>query len=169
MKGNRMMQIIKSNIFAFTLVEVLVALSIISTISAISLMGFRQYFPSYRLKAAALQIKSDMQRASSFASKSNCQYRVVFDPDKMFMKTGNYEIQKGNASIHADYLPEYQNNSFHVGHIDQKDIAIVSWSNNPVFHPNGTIASLATITIQNLKGQQLRISTSIAGRILIKQ
>jgi len=163
------MQKIKTNIFAFTLVELLVALSIISSISAISLMGFRQYLPNYRLKAAAMQIKSDMQRAASFASKTNNQYRVVFDPDKMFMNTGNYEIQKGNASIHAEYLPESQNHSFYVGHIDQKGVSIVSWTNNPVFQPNGTIASLATITIQNLSGQKLRISTSIAGRILIKQ
>jgi prepilin-type N-terminal cleavage/methylation domain-containing protein len=159
----------KSNIFAFTLVELLVALSIVSTISAISLMGFRHYLPDYRLKAAAFQIKSDMQRASSFASKTNYQYRVVFDQDKMFVKAGDYEIQKGNASIHSDYLPESQNNSFYVGHIDQKGISIVSWTNNPIFHPNGTIASLSTITLQNLKGQKLQISTSLAGRILIKQ
>jgi hypothetical protein len=110
-----------------------------------------------------------MQRASSFASKTNYQYRVVFDQDKMFVKAGDYEIQKGNASIHSDYLPESQNNSFYVGHIDQKGISIVSWTNNPIFHPNGTIASLSTITLQNLKGQKLQISTSLAGRILIKQ
>jgi len=163
------MRTIKSNVFAFTLVELLVALTIVSTISAISLMGFRDYLPGYRLKAAAIQIKSDMQRASSFASKTNCQYRIAFDQDKMFVKTGHYELQKGNASIHADYLPEAQNQSFHVGHIDQKGVSIISWTNNPIFHPNGTIASLATITLQNLKGQQLRISTSIAGRIIIKQ
>jgi Tfp pilus assembly protein FimT len=162
------MQTIKSNIFAFTVVELLVAISIVSTISAISLMGFRHYLPGYRLKAAAMQIKSDLQRASSFASKTNCQYRVAFDQKKMFVKTGDYEIQKGNASIQADYLPEFQNQSFHVGHIDQKGISIVSWTNNPVFHPNGTISSLATITLQNVRGQQLKISTSIAGRILIK-
>jgi prepilin-type N-terminal cleavage/methylation domain-containing protein len=163
------MYIIKPNVFAFTLVELLVAITIVSTISAISLMGFHQYLPCYRLKAAAMQIKSDMQRASSFASKTNCQYRVAFDPDKMFIKTGDYEIQKGNASIHSDYLPEFQNHTFYVGHIEQKGISLVSWTNNPVFHPNGTIASLATVTIQNLNGQKIRISTSRAGRILIKQ
>jgi len=159
----------KSNIFAFTLVELLVALSIVSTISAVSLIGFRHYLPEYRLKAAAFQIKSAMQRASSFASKTNCQYRIAFDPNKMFAKTGDYEIQKGNASIQSDYLPECQNNSFHVGHIDQKGISIIAWTNNPIFQPNGTIASLATITLQNLKGQKLYITTSIAGRILIKK
>jgi Tfp pilus assembly protein FimT len=162
------MKAIQSNVFAFTIVELLVAISIVSTISAISLMGFKHYLPGYRLKAAAMQIKSDLQRASSFASKTNCQYRVTFDSNKMFVKTGDYEIQKGNASIHADYLPEVQNDSFYVGHIQQRGISIVSWTNNPVFHPNGTIASLATITLQNLKGQTLKISTSIAGRILIK-
>jgi len=162
------MKTIQSNILAFTLVEILVALSIVSTISAISLMGFRQYLPELRLKAAAMQIKSDLQRAASFASKTNCQYRVAFDQNKKFVKSGNYEIQKGNASIQADYLPESQNQSFYVGHIDQKGISIISWTNNPVFHPNGTISSLTTITLQNLKGNQLRISTSLAGRILIK-
>jgi len=155
--------------FAFTLVELLVALSIVSTLSAISLMGFQHYLQDYRLKAAAFQLKSDMQRASSLASKTNCQYRIAFDQEKMFVKTGNYEIQKGNASIHSDYLPESQNQSFYVGHIDQKGISIVSWTNNPIFHPNGTISSLTTITLQNISGQQLRISTSIAGRILIKK
>jgi len=159
----------KSNILAFTLVELLVAISLISTISAVSLMGFKEYLPKLRLKAAALQLKSDMQRAASFAAKTNCQYRIAFDRAKMFVKAGDYEIQKGNASHLADYLPEKQNQSFYIGRIDQQGVSILSWNNNPVFHPNGTIASLATITLKDINGQKLRVTTSMAGRILIKQ
>jgi prepilin-type N-terminal cleavage/methylation domain-containing protein len=158
----------KSNLFAFTLVELLVALAIISTISALSLMGFQNYLPGYRLKAAAFQIKSDMQRASSYAAKTNCQYRLVFDQEKMFVKNGDYEIQKGNASRHSSFQPEQQDQTFHIGHIDQTGISIVSQTNNPVFQPDGSIASLATITLENVKGDQLKISTSMAGRVIIK-
>ncbi|KPA10748.1 pilin assembly protein [Candidatus Magnetomorum sp. HK-1] len=159
---------IKSNFLAFTIVELLVAMAIISTISAISLMGFQQYLPDYRLKAAAFQIKTDMQRASSNAAKTNCQYRMIFDQNKMFLKTSSYEIQKGNATKQSVYQPEHQDNSFYIGHIDQIGVFIVSWTNNPVFQPDGTISSLATITLENVKGHQLKISTSMAGRIRIQ-
>ncbi|MBF0450413.1 MAG: prepilin-type N-terminal cleavage/methylation domain-containing protein [Candidatus Magnetomorum sp.] len=159
---------VKSNLLAFTLVELLVAMTIISTISAISLIGFRHYLPGYRLKAAAFQIKTDMQRALSYAAKTNCQYRMVFDTDKMFVKTGSYEIQKGTAARLSTYLPEQQDQSFHIGHIDQIGIFMVSRTNNPVFQPDGSIASLATITLENRQGDQLKISTSMAGRIIIK-
>jgi len=161
------MSSIKSTI-AITLVELLVAISILCTITAISLMGFQHYLPKFRLQAAAMQIKADLHRASSYAARNNCQYRVAFDSNKMFVKSGDYEIQKGNASHLADYLPEAQNQSFHVGRINQKGVGIASWTNNPVFKPNGTIGSLATITLKNVKGQELKISTSMAGRIVIK-
>jgi len=160
--------LIKSNLLAFTLVEMLVAMTIISTVSALSLMGFKHYLPAYRLKAAAFQIKSDMQRALSYAAKTNCQYRMMFDHKKMFVKTGDYEIQKGDAARQSSFHPEQQDQTFHIGRIDQAGIFLVSRTNNPVFQPDGSISSLSTITLENIKGQQLKVSTSMAGRIIIK-
>jgi len=160
---------LKSNFLAFTIVELLVAMTILSTFSAICLMGIQYYLPGYRLKAAAFQLKSDMQKVASFAAKTNSQYRVVFDYNKMFVKTGDYEIQKGNAMKLSVYKPENQDRTFQVRHIDQIGVFIVSWTNNPVFQPDGTITSLASIILENIKGQQLKISTSMAGRIRIQE
>lgn len=62
----------------FTLVEVMIVVSLIGILSAIAYPAIMQWLPSMRVKAATQQLYSDMQRAKSLAIKNNVRVTFTF-------------------------------------------------------------------------------------------
>ena len=152
-----------------TVIELLVVLVIIFILVSMCIDQFDRFLMSYRLKAVARIVRSDFLYARSLAIKNGFQYRLAFASSKMIDGTGAYEIQKGSAKKNSSYEASYQDSTFFVRNLSKyKGIIIARYTNNPIFNPNGTVTSLATITLQNIYGKKIKISTSIAGRIKIK-
>lgn len=70
----------KNRTGGFTLVEVIVVVAIIGIMSAIAIPAINTWVPNYRLKAAARDVFSNLQKARSMAVKFNRETAVVFDP-----------------------------------------------------------------------------------------
>lgn len=64
----------------FTLIELLVAIAIIAIAVAVTLPGIINWLPSYKLKGAARDLYSVMQKARSIAVKSNRNTAIIFIP-----------------------------------------------------------------------------------------
>ena len=62
---------------AFTLVEIMVVIGILSILSAVALPGM--FNPEYKLKKAARELMGDMQKTRSMAIKTNTQWGIWFD------------------------------------------------------------------------------------------
>jgi len=70
---------VKKKEAAFSLLELLVILVILGIMAAIAIPAFSAWLPGYRLKAAARDIYSNLQRAKMGAIKSNECWGVFFD------------------------------------------------------------------------------------------
>jgi prepilin-type N-terminal cleavage/methylation domain-containing protein len=81
------------NVCGFTLVEVMVVVSMIAILAAIAIPAFSSWMPDYRLRSAARDLYSNLQRAKMGAIKNNAQWRVYFDnttsPGRYFLLSGN--------------------------------------------------------------------------------
>lgn len=67
------------SIKGFTLMEVIVIVAIIGIMSSIAVPAIRTWAPNYRLKSAAREVFSNLQKARSMAVKFNRNTAVVFD------------------------------------------------------------------------------------------
>jgi len=63
----------------FTLVELMIAIGVIAILAAIAVPGVISWLPNYRLKAAAMDLVSNMQKARMEAVRGNKDVVVTFD------------------------------------------------------------------------------------------
>ena len=63
----------------FTLIELMVVIVVIATLTAISVPNFLAYLPNARLKRAARELYSNMQLSKMGAIKQNTAWAIVFD------------------------------------------------------------------------------------------
>ncbi len=63
----------------FTLIELMVVIVVIATLTAIAVPNFLAYLPNARLKRAARELYSNMQLSKMGAIKQNTDWAIVFD------------------------------------------------------------------------------------------
>ena len=63
----------------FTLVELLILIAILAVLSVISIPKFNAWVPGYRLKSAASDLQSNLQKARVLAIKKNTTVKIRFD------------------------------------------------------------------------------------------
>lgn len=144
----------------FTLIELVIVMTIIGTLGVLSYFGMQSILPGYRLNGAIRMVRGDLYNAKMLAAKRNRQYRVVFSAN-------GYQLQRGTTSSGTFSLDQMElSRTF----ADYDGVAVnTGATTSPVFSPRGTVSNVAgpTVTLQNDAGTQKTITISIAGRIRI--
>lgn len=133
----------------FTLIEVVISITILGLIIALLSYSFTNQAQIYRLKKAVWEIYSRLNYARYKAILRGVKYKVSFD-------SNSYVLEKFD-----DPMGEWK--------IEQRsflDGVVVTANNSPIFHPRGTVSNLASIFVQNSQGRY-KISIAISGRIKV--
>ena len=135
----------------FTLLEVLVFFSIFSILLGAASISFLNSSDKYRLQKAVWEIHAKLNYARFKAIFDGTKSRVLFNPagytiEKFDQEKGDWKFDSGN-SLEGVY---------------------VQANNTPLFHPQGTVSNLASITLSNSWGSY-KITLAISGRIKISK
>lgn len=149
----------------FSLVELIIVLSIVIVVAGISIPVYNNLRPRYRLNGAARQVTSDMMWARMQAVSQNNEFKVFFLDDHKYEilddNNNNGSIDSGESTITKNIQDEYYD-------------VVFSSTANPIFHPRGIASPGATITLNLLNTDNMKIGTrtvkiSLAGRIKIDE
>ena len=149
----------------FTVVELVVVLTIIVLLAAITVPAATVWLPNYYLRKAAMDIFSNIQYAKTEAVRLDSPYAVVFDPgnDSFSLVSGpgaNGIFGTGNDDdvVHTINLSGYGKNiAFGTGNatvnFDDGDTAFpggaVSFTNNAVVFDSRGMCNSGSVYLQN--------------------
>ena len=147
MKNNKKIFSSEDRKKGFSLIEAVIALSLLAILVGIASTSFLNSSPKYRLTKAVREINSRLNYARYKAIFSGVQVRIKF-----------YE-----SSYIVEKYDEHQKEWKREKECFLKGVTLQA-NNSPVFHPRGTVSNLASIYISNSWGKY-RISLSISGRV----
>ena len=136
-----------TNCRGISLVEILVVLTIIATLTTVTVPPLIRAQQTYGLLSAASQVRTELYRARILAITRNqdCRLRVTSSVTHLV------ECQ----------TPEWIPVVFH----QVTSGFTITANNRPEFHPLGNVAPMATISIWNTQGGSRQIIISRGGRI----
>jgi prepilin-type N-terminal cleavage/methylation domain-containing protein len=142
----------------FTLIEVLVAISLFAVLAGVAIPNLLALNPRVQLASAANQVSGDLQLSRMRAIAQKKKFRVTFTAS-----TGNYLVErKPDCSCAAcGYSAAGPQREL------PKGIVVSSVNANPVFNCVGTAGS-GTITLINSRGATKSITVDSVGRIKIQ-
>jgi prepilin-type N-terminal cleavage/methylation domain-containing protein len=174
----------------FTLVELVVTLSILLILAGIAIPAFSVWLPNYRLKGAATDLYSNFQTAKMGAVRSNSTWAVVFDdsvtPGRYYICSddggdgwtdGPPAMGGNNAAEKTVEMSVYEGDA-DFGHGNAaKDITddpfgpnVTYTSKVALFGPKGTANKLGYVYICNRKGTAYGVGTpSLAGVVMLRK
>ena len=184
----------KENVSGFSLMELMATISVIGILAAIAIPAFSSWLPDYRLKTAARDLYSNLQRAKMGAIKSNSQWRVYFDvnggsPGRYFLLSGDGgdgwdtpTTLGGNDVVEmtinlSDYEGVDYGNGDATNQIDGDAFgSAIDYNGNPPnppatnFTPRGTVDLRGHVYLSNAKGTCYGVGTpSPAGVIVLRR
>jgi len=131
----------------FTVVETALALALAGLLAFGAVDALRRLGPKLDLRAGVWGISTGLNQARFRAILSGAAVRVRFVP-------AGFVFERSNADS-ASWRPA-------------RSVAlagvVISANNAPVFHPQGTVSDLASITVENVSGAY-KITVAITGRI----
>ena len=135
----------------FSLIEVVISIAILGLIIALLSHSFTNQAPKYQLKKATWEIYSRLNYARYKAIYRGTKYKVSFESNSYVLE--KFDEHKGEWRT--------EQRSF-------LDGVTITANNSPIFHPRGTVSNLASIFVQNSRGQY-KISIAISGRIKVME
>jgi type IV fimbrial biogenesis protein FimT len=156
----------------FTLIELIIAIGMISILTAIAIPNVMSWLPNYRLKAAARDLYSNMQKAKMEAVKSNKDVLIGF-------VVGTYDPAGviGSYQVFVDDSPA--NGAFDAG--EQVLVQVNMPKNVSMYYNNFTddtagynsrglpwTYNLGSVRFQNNNSRYYQASLSFAGNVKIK-
>jgi len=177
-----------------TIIEILMAMAVITILSGIAVPAFVQFLPDYRLSVAAGDLYANLQRAKHEAVRANGECAVYFDTEK-----GRYQLVSGGADGICDGAPAGtapipQNDDILLNCITLLNYGsgvrygsgsatktvpgqsippdpIVTYGNNRVrFDAKGMVREMGYVYLTNINGKAYAIGTpSWAGAIVLKK
>ena len=174
--------------------EVLVVLCVIAIMAAIAIPAYSSWVPDYRLKSAARDLYSNLQRARMGAIRNNAEWRVYFDnsvsPGRYFLLSGDggdgwdtpttlggNDVEEMTFNLSAHEGVDYGNGNaggqiegFGIGNTFGS--AIDYETNATSFTPRGTVTVglRGYVYLTNVKGTCYAVGTpSPAGAIVLRR
>ncbi len=157
MKTNRALKM--DNQKGFTLIEMIVAVAIIATLTGIAIPVYIGMKPSIRLSGATRQIMGDLMQARMQAICQNNEFKIFFLADNhrytiLDDDDGEGDIDSGELTGTKDIHDEYYDVTF-------------TWTAEPIFHPRGNASPAAGVTLSNSSGTKT-VTVAITGRVKIE-
>jgi prepilin-type N-terminal cleavage/methylation domain-containing protein len=134
----------------FTLIECVIAITIISIVIAIAIPSFQKYAINGNLKAATRDITSDFSSLKGRAIAENTTFSITFN-----VANNNYLVQQGGVTIQTK-TPAYFARDIRITGITFPGSTIT-------FQTRGT-ASAGTLNLINSRNSTAAITTNITGR-----
>ena len=131
----------------FTLIEVILALALTGLFVYGGAYSFQRLVPKFQLQSGIWEVTSGLNQARFRAIMSGEPVRVRFVPSGFAFERYD-ETAKMWRLARTALLPG----------------VAVQANNSPVFHPQGTVSDLASITVSNSRGSY-RITIAITGRV----
>jgi prepilin-type N-terminal cleavage/methylation domain-containing protein len=131
----------------FTLVEIVLALALAGFFVYGAAYSFQRLVPKFQLQSGIWEVTSGLNQARFRAIMSGAPVRVRFGPSGFVFERYDEQARIWRTARTAS-LPG----------------VVVRANNSPVFHPQGTVSDLATITVSNARGAY-RITIAISGRV----
>ena len=137
----------------FTLMEVAIALSIMSIASGIVMASFA-FFERRQLHSAAVELQLSLRYAQNMALQEGARHSIVFFP-----QNNSYMLRRMDDNFYATVRQVQVENA--------RILSVTAVNNTVSFTPRGTTGSASTITLQsNRYSVNLTVSLG-AGRVLI--
>ena len=135
----------------FSLVEVLVTISLASIVALIATPNFHRYSINTNLRSAAMDIAADFGSLKERALSENTSFEVVFDRDQNI-----YTIQRGGVAIETK-TPNSFGNEIRITSV------VYNRPSNITFETRGT-ASGGSVNLTNSRGSTATVTTTITGK-----
>jgi prepilin-type N-terminal cleavage/methylation domain-containing protein len=132
----------------FTLLETVLAIALAAFFAYAGSISFSRLVPKFRLQGAVWEVESSLNQARFKAAWKGAPVRVRF----------------GESSRYALEVYDGETDAWRLDRAAALEGVMVAANNAPVFHPQGTVSNLATITLSNSSGSY-KITIAISGRI----
>jgi prepilin-type N-terminal cleavage/methylation domain-containing protein len=142
----------------FTLLELLIALTLCAVLSGTALLGYRRMLSGWRLNAAARQVVMDLKLARARALLSGATHRVRFA-----VPGASYQHERRRRS--GTYEPIAPPTEL------PPDVEILACSapgSGISFRPRGNAAAFGTIALRNGDGEERSVVVDIVGRLRVQ-
>jgi len=131
----------------FTLIETVLALSLLAIMTYLASFSLLGLADKYRLEKATWNVRAVLSTARAKAVLDGVDYRVRFRPDHVLLE--RFDEDAGNWRVEAS---------------SWIDDAVIEANNSPVFSPEGMVTNLATVKVTNGWGGY-KLTLAITGRI----
>ncbi|MCK4766479.1 MAG: prepilin-type N-terminal cleavage/methylation domain-containing protein [Candidatus Aminicenantes bacterium] len=140
----------KAGAKGFTVIELLVSVSIFALIIALGVPGFKAFFKKVELTNALRTVTSAISSARYKAVEDNRSVKMCLENNKLVLK----EKQDGDWESIKDFDPG-------------EEIEL-SMNSAPIFYPEGYIVPLCSILVSG-ESADYKITISFAGRVKVVQ
>jgi type II secretion system protein H len=145
----------------YSLIEVLVVLTIIGLLTGLAAASFAAQLPHLRLNHAARALVSDLRWARQLAIASGQPVQIVLD-----LERERYRIERrSQPGVPIGPVRDLQDRRQGFGEID---LVGSTGGVTLIFYPYGTTNTWTTVTLRNQSGEQRQITLVATGRAVIK-
>jgi prepilin-type N-terminal cleavage/methylation domain-containing protein len=162
----------------FTLLDMIIALSILGILCSIAIPAYSSWLPDYELKNAVRDLYSNMHLARMLSIKENKKYNIVFETNG----TGSYRLVRPDGTTLKNIRFADYDRTGEIGYGGGKAAKSakegggpipadgVSYQNNKIFFNSKGIASgMGYVYLENQKGIAYALGTWITGIIIVKK
>lgn len=139
---------------SFTLIELLIIISVIGIITAVSIPAFRFFQPTLQLNSISREIVSDLRYAQQLTITEQTEYCLKF-----FLAEKKYQIIQCETAevLKEKFLPD-----------EIATLTVFGFTDDQVrYNPYGAVAEAGTTTLENSKGQIKNILVKPSGFVEI--